>query len=37
MTTSILNWFDRTATTVSNTAFLAVLPLAAITLLVHGI
>ena len=37
MTTSILTWFDRTATTIGNTAFLAVLPLAAITLLVHGI
>jgi len=35
MTTSFLNWVDAQATTFGNIAFLAVLPLAAITLLVR--
>ena len=37
MTTSILQWFDRTATAIGNAAFLAVLPLAAVVLRAHGI
>jgi hypothetical protein len=37
MTTSFLQWVDRSATSFSQVAALAVLPLAAIALLVHGI
>jgi hypothetical protein len=37
MTTSFLQWVDRSATAFSQAAALAVLPLAAVVLLVHGI
>jgi hypothetical protein len=37
MTNAFLQWVDRSATSISQAAALAVVPLAAIALLVHGI